>query len=141
MKRYYFEEPTFLGDRMRTLRLEYGAKQSDVAQVLHVSRSTYSYYETGTIRPGPMVLGKLADFYQVPISVFFDAEYPPKQNHRGEVREIGLLTPEEKRLIGVLRANHEVNVRLLLKQLESKVSLLKEEGSLTVERSNADEHL
>ena len=64
MKQILYDDPNFLGNRLRALRLTFGFTQSSVAEVLGINRSTYSYYESGTTRPDPVVLGKLASYYQ-----------------------------------------------------------------------------
>ena len=58
MKQILYDDPNFLGNRLRALRLTFGFTQSSVAEVLGINRSTYSYYESGTTRPDPVVLGK-----------------------------------------------------------------------------------
>lgn len=123
MKKYAFEEPHFLGERMRALRLTYGAKQEEVAALLNVSRSTYSYYETGVTRPDPHVLGVLANFYRVPVSCFFQEVLDTtRRAARASPDEVGRLEPDEKALIHFLRLNEELSADKLLEKLEKKIS-------------------
>jgi len=56
---------------MRALRINAGLSQQTVADILHVSRPTYSYYERGTTMPDAPALYRLALFYGVAIDVFF----------------------------------------------------------------------
>ena len=122
MKKFTFEEPNFLGDRMRVIRLDHGLKQSDVAEALHVSRSTYSYYETGISRPDPLVLAKLANFYDLSINAFFSEEYPPRPCEPLSRDSVGTLKPPERALILLLRANKDLSAQALLEMLEVRIA-------------------
>ena len=121
MKQFCFEEPNFLGDRMRVIRLDHGLKQSEVAQALHVSRSTYSYYETGISRPDPLVLAKLANYYDLSINAFFSEEYPPQPCEPMSRDAIGILTPQERALILLLRTDKVLSAQALLEMLEARI--------------------
>lgn len=59
-----------LNDRLKRLREERHLFQKDVADMLHVTQSTYSNYERGII-PNPDTLRQLANFYNVSISYLF----------------------------------------------------------------------
>lgn len=56
---------------LRTLRINAKLRQEDVAAMLKVSRSTYSYYEAGVTTPNPASLYLLSRFYRVPTDTFF----------------------------------------------------------------------
>ena len=49
-----------LGPCLRKLRLKAGYSQKNVADLLNVSRSTYTYYETGKTSPDPFTLNRPA---------------------------------------------------------------------------------
>lgn len=51
--------------RLRDLREDNDLKQRQLAEVLHVSQTTYSRYESGAIDIPSDALIKLADFYGV----------------------------------------------------------------------------
>lgn len=51
--------------RLRDLREDKDLKQRQLAEVLHVSQTTYSRYESGAIDIPSDALIKLADFYGV----------------------------------------------------------------------------
>lgn len=51
--------------RLRDLREDNDLKQRQLAEVLHVSQTTYSRYESGMIDIPSDALIKLADFYGV----------------------------------------------------------------------------
>ncbi len=54
-----------LQNRLTDLRLKEGLLQRDVADALHIHRSTYSYYERGKTNPPLDILIKLADYFGV----------------------------------------------------------------------------
>ena len=56
---------------LRDERKKSGCTQQQLADLLGVDRSTYSYYESGRLQIPQDVLLKLAEFYQVPVSCFF----------------------------------------------------------------------
>lgn len=103
---------------LRELRVRAGYSQQDVASILNMNRSTYTYYETGKTVPDPMTLNRIAKIFSVPIEVFFSTEDPgtafadsgdtrdraraPKKL-RPDPQRIGELTAEEKQIIAFLR--------------------------------------
>lgn len=54
-----------LCDRMRGLREDHDLRQREIAELLHVDRSTYAHYESGRTQPDYESLVKLANFYNV----------------------------------------------------------------------------
>ena len=50
---------------IRKLRKEKGLTQQQVADHLHLDRSTYAYYESGRSKLNADIIVKLAHFYQV----------------------------------------------------------------------------
>ena len=133
MSRYVFEEPNFLGDRLRFLRESYDFTQQDVADVLGISRAAYTYYESGTTRPDPASLGKLARLYDLPVEVFYqeglESELglriadPGRRKRTSRVgkqvdpQKIGELWPVERKLILLLRTNGKVSADTVMKHL------------------------
>ena len=59
---------------IRKLRKERGLKQQQVANYLHIDRSTYAYYESGRSKLTLDVVVKLAHFYQVRYATFLGPE-------------------------------------------------------------------
>ncbi|MEG1999915.1 MAG: helix-turn-helix transcriptional regulator [Evtepia sp.] len=55
------------GDILSELRHDKNLLQKDIANLIHVSVSTVSNYETGAHFPDIQTIMKLADFFQVPI--------------------------------------------------------------------------
>jgi transcriptional regulator with XRE-family HTH domain len=63
-----------IGEKIRELRLAYPKgtlSQEALAIKLNVAANTVSRWETGTYKPTPEDLDKLARFFCVPITVFF----------------------------------------------------------------------
>lgn len=56
-----------IGQRLKLLREERGLKQIDIANMLGVSRTTYTQYETGKSEPDLATVAKLADYFNVTI--------------------------------------------------------------------------
>ena len=103
---------------LRDERKKSGCTQQQIADMLGIDRSTYSYYESGRLQVPQDVLLKLAEFYDMPVSVFFtessdhvvfhsdtflsDAQKTAR-NERDR-SDTASLTYEEKRLLSQLRA-------------------------------------
>ena len=54
-----------LPEQLRSLRGYNVVRQKEVAEALHIDRSTYAYYETGATQPSLSILVKLALLYDV----------------------------------------------------------------------------
>ena len=52
-------------ENIRSLRIDQGLTQREVAKVLGISQNTYSQYEIGVLNYPVDAIVKLADFYQV----------------------------------------------------------------------------
>ena len=55
-------------ERLRALRVSNSLTQQQVAQFLHMERSTYTYYENGHTKLSVEFLLRLADFYRVSVA-------------------------------------------------------------------------
>ncbi len=104
---------TFLSDNLRRLRLACGYSQSNVAKALDMTRSNYSYYESGKTTPTLESLYKLSKIFGVTMEQIIVPEarlYPdidfmrPEQLFSKEPQTIGELTSDEKDLIARLRS-------------------------------------
>lgn len=151
MQRFAFEEKNFLGNRLRELRLAFGFKQEDIAKTLNVSRSTYSYYETGTTRPDPSVLGKLSHYYHIPVSAFYEDSLPVEVNlqdsfghrHRtsrsslADPQRVAELQPIERSLILFLRSNGYVTAGEVLEDLEYQTAKMRREEAASQNEDDA----
>ncbi len=109
-------KPSSFAAALRKYRMQAGFSQREVATILRMNRSTYTYYETGKTAPDPETLNRIAKIFGVPMETFFDAgEAPLKLSDSGQVRKrankikrpdpqrIGDLTTEEKQVIAFLR--------------------------------------
>lgn len=65
------ERDVALAVKLRRFRLQAGFSQKNVADILNVSRSTYTYYETGKTTPDPTTLNRIAKIYGVSLEEFF----------------------------------------------------------------------
>lgn len=63
-----------LGAVFRTLRNNCTLTQQQVADVLHIDRSTYAYYERGTTEPDLKALKKLASVFNVDATLLLPDE-------------------------------------------------------------------
>lgn len=66
------EVDVFVGQRLRELRMLAGLSQSDVASALGLTFQQLQKYERGFNRVSASRLYKLAQFFHVPVSVFFE---------------------------------------------------------------------
>jgi len=60
--------------RMRDLREDNDLRQWQIANVLQIDRSTYTYYELGRTRPDYETIVKLAKYYGVSIEYLLGVE-------------------------------------------------------------------
>lgn len=60
------------GDHLRDLRKAMGYTQQDMADMLNISRSTYTYYETGKSQPSFQNLKKLCEILEVDYNTILD---------------------------------------------------------------------
>ena len=58
-----------LGESLKKMRKQYKMTQEDIAKLLGISRSGYTYYETGKTVPSVEVLQKLSAIYNTTIDV------------------------------------------------------------------------
>jgi len=61
---------------LRKLRKENGLTQQQVADYLHLDRSTYAYYESGRTKINIDILIRLANFFQVNLAQLVGEELP-----------------------------------------------------------------
>ena len=66
-----------LGESLRALRRKNGWTQQQTADLLHINRSTYAYYETGTTQPDLDMLCRLAALFEVSADDLLGLSPPP----------------------------------------------------------------
>ena len=63
---------------LKTLRKENGLTQQQVADHLHLDRSSYAYYESGRTKINIDILIRLAQFFQISLAMLVGEELPPQ---------------------------------------------------------------
>lgn len=81
---------------LKALRLNRFLTQKEIADALHITKSTYSHYERGSRRPDVDTLYALADFFQVRIDTLFN-----QQSHRfvSDINFYAAMTAQEEALL------------------------------------------
>lgn len=95
------EVDVFVGQRLRELRMLAGLSQSDVASALGLTFQQLQKYERGFNRVSASRLFKLAQFFRVPVSVFFDG-LEERQAAQVDGVDVGAAVSEETE--GTLRS-------------------------------------
>ena len=100
-----------LGERIRALRVESGMTQEELAEMIRVSNTTLSQYETGARIPSDAVKIKIAEIFQVSVDYLIGfshtRNHPKKEPATGKgdgssdidrrIRDLLSLVPEEKK--------------------------------------------
>lgn len=115
------------GARLALLRASHGMSQEQVANVLSVSRSTYSYYESGKSAPSLETLRALIRLlcpdcptYLLLLDQPISTVDLPDQLHDGEVLDgdrpipVDELTKDEKQILAFYRVFSEAQKKKLL---------------------------
>jgi len=95
---------------LRELRRKNGLKQQQVADRLHMDRSTYAYYESGHTKLNIDFLIAISRMYQIPVAAFLDlpapeaAPEPAQSTAKGVPARFHWLEQEEQRLVILFRA-------------------------------------
>jgi len=72
---------------LKTLRKENGLTQQQVADYLHLDRSSYAYYESGRTKINIDILIRLAQFFQISLAMLVGEELPAQQLESGSPEE------------------------------------------------------
>jgi transcriptional regulator with XRE-family HTH domain len=109
-------------NRLRELRIQKRLKQKEVADILGISQSAYSYWENGQVRIDNDSLKKLSEFYNATIDYLLGNTDAPNRITISDGVSIGWvqvvddaitkgLTPEEvKQLIEIAHAYRPKNI-------------------------------
>lgn len=106
-----------LATKLKRYRLQVGFTQRNVAEVLNISRSTYTYYELGKTSPDPATLNRIAKLFGVSVEEFFEDAPASESNNmlydsgakrvskkiKADPEKIGDLTTSEKSIVAFLR--------------------------------------
>lgn len=97
-----------IGERLKQLRTEKKLRQSDVADMIGVGRTTYTNYEIGVSEPDIETINKLAEFFEVSTDYLLGRtdERNPGTSHNDWppeakvlFRDVRKLTPEQLELV------------------------------------------
>ncbi|MBQ4267817.1 MAG: helix-turn-helix transcriptional regulator [Clostridia bacterium] len=121
-----------LSESLKKVRKEHKLTQQDIAEVLGIDRSTYTFYETGKTSPSVATLHKLADIYNVTIGYLagYEENHPElKTKHMTpslsapNIDPIAFLPKEEQIMLMCFR----------LLQDDKKLEIMKHIKSLSVQ--------
>jgi transcriptional regulator with XRE-family HTH domain len=104
-----------INERLRELRIKSGYTQVQIAKILNIDRSTYSYYEIGKTSPDVSMLITLAKIFNIPINDLLADEGTPEVvadsglkssflQSKKNTSHIYELSSNEKILVGAFRA-------------------------------------
>lgn len=125
-------EKSTLALRLRLLRIASGMKQEEVAEVLGVGRSAYTYYELARSKPDYDALIRLSKLYRVSIDYLVGISNFPDTGRRVQLTDdvpedivapeasFGRLTREERYLLGLYRQLSEDGQADMLETLHKK---------------------
>ncbi len=117
-----------IGERLRELRIKSGFTQSQIAKILNIDRSTYSYYEIGKTTPDVSTLMSLTKIFNISIdNLLADetsqknlAQKRPAANYlfsKKNPSHIYELSGEERNLVGLFRVCSKKQQAAVLERL------------------------
>lgn len=120
-----------INERLRELRVKSGYTQSQIAKILNIDRSTYSYYEIGKTMPDISVLITLAKVFNIPINELLADESSPQAmtdvglrldyvHGKKNTSHIYELSDREKELVGMFRTCTEEQQNSVLQALRTE---------------------
>ena len=93
------------GTHLRTLRKTNSTyTQQNMADMLKISRSTYTYYETGKSEPGQEALGKICKILSVDYNTLLGYSENGGLNVAEGGKTFGSLTPDEEQFLTAYRS-------------------------------------
>ena len=117
-----------VSESLKKVRKEHKLTQQDIAEVLGIDRSTYTFYETGKTSPSIATLHKLADIYNVSIGYLagYEENRPElKTKHvtpslsAPDVDPIAFLSKEEQIILMCYRIIPQDKKQEILKYIKS----------------------
>ncbi|MCQ2484405.1 MAG: helix-turn-helix domain-containing protein [Clostridia bacterium] len=120
----------FVGEKLKELRADCHMTQDDIAELLNMSRTSFSKYENGAANPPLNVLRKLSAIYNVPIEYLIHDEITSIRLNNGKnetepdveeaLKGFSDLTREEKMLVMKLRLKGSDAIKEIEKLLEEE---------------------
>ena len=98
---------------LKKLRRENGLTQQQVADCLHMDRSTYAYYELGQTKPTIEFLAGLSRLYRIRLSELIEQE-PAEPSREYSEMLFSQLSRDEQKLVILYRALEPAQRRILL---------------------------
>lgn len=84
----YEEDTVILSDNIKILRKKKGYSQETLAEQLHVVRQTISKWEKGISVPDAVMLDRMAELFEVPVSVLLGGGLEVEEEQPSELNEI-----------------------------------------------------
>lgn len=117
-----------LANNLKWFRLKNGYTQKNIADILKIDRSTYTYYESGKNRPGMETVNKLALLYRIDVSSFWQEQdmHCVYDNRRAKKRikndplKVEELSRQERTLIALLRLQNNESAKSLIDEFLEK---------------------
>ena len=131
------EDYNYIAETLRCLRVRADFSQQNIADILNLNRSTYTYYETGKTTPDVRTLNKIAHIFGVSIEVFFPEEgklpvfqdpawdtnkQRPRKAVSANPQTVGDLKPDEKTLIALLRSDDRISAASVVDTLKKRLA-------------------
>ncbi|WP_431860312.1 helix-turn-helix domain-containing protein [Azospirillum sp.] len=125
------EVDVFVGQRLRELRMLAGLSQSDVASALGLTFQQLQKYERGFNRVSASRLFKLAHYFRVPVSVFFEGLEEQRSHAEaaggGEAESEGTLRSREALMLARYFQNiRDPQVRAAIRELAERCATASE---------------
>ncbi|HYH38765.1 MAG TPA: helix-turn-helix transcriptional regulator [Azospirillum sp.] len=124
------EVDVFVGQRLRELRMLAGLSQSDVASALGLTFQQLQKYERGFNRVSASRLFKLAQYFRVPVSVFFEGLEEQRSHAEaagGEAESEGTLRSREALMLARYFQNiRDPQVRAAIRELAERCATASE---------------
>jgi len=118
---------------LKTLRKENGLTQQQVADYLHLDRSSYAYYESGRTKINIDILIRLAQFFQISLAMLVGEELPAqlKDGSSEENLETVLVGDSVSRFSQLTRDEQYLVILYRSGTPDQRLALLKQADALT----------
>jgi len=118
---------------LKTLRKENGLTQQQVADHLHLDRSSYAYYESGRTKINIDILIRLAQFFQISLAMLVGEELPAQLNDAAteENVEAALVNESVSRFSQLTRDEQYLVILYRSGTLDQRLALLEQANVLT----------
>ena len=118
---------------LKTLRKENGLTQQQVADYLHLDRSSYAYYESGRTKINIDILIRLAQFFQISLAMLVGEELPTqlRDGSSEENLETALVNESVSRFSQLTRDEQYLVILYRSGTPEQRLDLLEQANTLT----------